>query len=125
MGGCERRRMPSPHLQFGLIGSSAKFGRWHSANQAPAEEPFVTLFKVVGVCIGDAILRNCLLRALRPHYRNHRTATQSERGRSQPATETTTCHGSLAHLPVSRVEKRDATQKRGFDSVLDHFGKLA
>jgi hypothetical protein len=49
MGGCERRGMSSPHLQLGLIRSPTKRGRRHSMHEAPAEEPLVTLFDMVGI----------------------------------------------------------------------------
>jgi hypothetical protein len=51
----ERRGVSRPHLQLGLIGSSAKFGRCHSVDQASAEEPFVALLHVIGVGLGDGV----------------------------------------------------------------------
>jgi hypothetical protein len=116
--------VPRAHLQLGLIGSAAKFGGWFPVDQATPEKPFVALFNVVGVGIGDGILRNSLFRALRVHDRNCSTATQSQRQNSQPAKPTTAYHGDLAPPPVSRPDADEATQKRRPEPALDHFGKI-
>ena len=57
-------------LQLGLIRSATKFGGGFPVDQTAAEEPFVALFDVVGVGIGDGAFRNGLLRALRLCDRN-------------------------------------------------------
>jgi hypothetical protein len=62
--------MPRAHPKLSLIGSAAKFGRRFPEDQTTAEEPFVALFNVVGIGIGNEVLRNILFRALRWHDRN-------------------------------------------------------